>query len=321
MNTQKTYTWSARSKSDRENQIAGIITMRSGNLRYSYEYNWLQLPPELKGCRCSSVACGSDGLVYGYFHNKNSPVAVFDSHGRFQRYYPEQLESEHPHGMFVAKDNSIWLADSGLQIVRHLDTNGNTIMTLGTYRKGSDTGVDSSLTNPYLAYLTVKQMGKPFNRPTGVFQADNGNVYVSDGYCNCAFHIFDKTGILLRSVGAPGRGAGQFNIPYNIWMDKENRIWVADHINDRVQIFRENGDYLSEIDGLLCPTDIWSDKQRVFISELDGRISVFDMSCNLIAQLGFCGSAYKICSITGDQNGCLYLGLLSDYPIVKLSPY
>jgi hypothetical protein len=50
--------------------------------------------------------------------------------------------------------------------------------------------------------------------------------------------MFDPTGALLFYFGETGSGRGQFLMPRNLFIDQEQRLFVADPYNNRVQIFR-----------------------------------------------------------------------------------
>jgi DNA-binding beta-propeller fold protein YncE len=50
--------------------------------------------------------------------------------------------------------------------------------------------------------------------------------------------IFDSEGSFLYSFGKQGQGAGEFWMPAGIHIDKEDRIYVADSYNARIQVFQ-----------------------------------------------------------------------------------
>ena len=79
--------------------------------------------------------------------------------------------------------------------------------------------------------------GGPFNMPTGVAFASNGDVYVSDGYGNRRVHRFSATGELLHSWGMAGDGPGQFALVHFIAIDEHDQVWIADRDNHRIQVF------------------------------------------------------------------------------------
>ena len=68
-----------------------------------------------------------------------------------------------------------------------------------------------------------------------------GHIYVVDAAFN-NFQIFDEEGKLLLWVGNPGSRPGEFYLPSGMYIDREDRIYVTDTFNRRVQVFQ----YLKE---------------------------------------------------------------------------
>src|SRR6202042_2129750 len=64
---------------------------------------------------------------------------------------------------------------------------------------------------------------KPFNHPTDVAVAPDGEIYVSDGYGNGRVHVFEPNGALRLSFGAIGHAAGEFMTPHALLIDRRNR--------------------------------------------------------------------------------------------------
>jgi DNA-binding beta-propeller fold protein YncE len=52
-----------------------------------------------------------------------------------------------------------------------------------------------------------------------------------------AVQIFDRQGRLLLAFGEHGAGRGQFMLPRGIYISAEDKVYVADAYNRRVQIF------------------------------------------------------------------------------------
>ena len=129
--------------------------------------------------------------------------------------------------------------------------------------------------------------GPPFNCPTGVSSSPSGELYVSDGYGNASVHKFSPSGTLLFSWGAPGGDPGQFRLPHFVWADGQERVWVVDRENHRVQIFDNRGGFINEWTDLIRPTDIFIDPEgTVYISELCERISIFTNNGTLLSRWG-----------------------------------
>lgn len=115
----------------------------------------------------------------------------------------------------------------------------------------------------------------PFNMPTKAVLAPSGEIFVSDGYGQSRIHRFSSEGELLCSWGAPGAGPGEFDTPHSIWVDRRDRVLVADRGNNRVQVFDSEGTYLDEWP-MPSPNDIFINKDdRVYAGDgiftLDGE--------------------------------------------------
>ena len=58
--------------------------------------------------------------------------------------------------------------------------------------------------------------------------------------------------------GALGAGAGQFNHPHGVGIDSNDKVFIAETGNNRVQVFTNNGVYitgwgsLGDGDGCVC---------------------------------------------------------------------
>ena len=161
-------------------------------------------------------------------------------------------------------------------------------MTIGTRGYRSDTGVDPTAPGTE-AYKGVTHGGEPFNLPAGIALAPSGEIFVADGYGNCRVHRFSPDGKLLHSWGEPGDGAGQFNIPHGVWIDRHGRVLVADRENDRVQVFTQEGEHITTwptplIGAALLYVD---DEDMVYIPEHNaGLISILTLEGQRLAQWG-----------------------------------
>jgi hypothetical protein len=49
--------------------------------------------------------------------------------------------------------------------------------------------------------------------------------------------IFDRSGSLLLFFGEEGIGPGEFWLPGGIYIDGNDRIWICDSYNGRLQVF------------------------------------------------------------------------------------
>lgn len=76
-----------------------------------------------------------------------------------------------------------------------------------------------------------------FAQPKGVSVDADDHLYVVDANFETV-QIFDAEGRLMLNFGEEGRDPGEFWLPAGIYVDRmNNRIWVADSYNRRVQVF------------------------------------------------------------------------------------
>jgi sugar lactone lactonase YvrE len=186
----------------------------------------------------------------------------------------------------LTPEGHIWATDDYGQVAYKFTKQGELLKTLGNLDQPSETGYRMGL-DIFERLSTIKKSAGPFNLPTGVALSSKGEIFVSDGYGNARVHRFTPEGELLQSWGEPGAGEGQFRLPHNIWIDKKDRIWIADRENHRVQIFDIEGTFIEQWTDLFRPTHVYMDKdENVYISELSRRISIFDIDGKLLARWG-----------------------------------
>ena len=106
--------------------------------------------------------------------------------------------------------------------------------------------------------------------------------------------------MVLQVIGRPGNGPGEFNRAEGICVDSEDKIYVADSCNHRIQIFSADGKFLREfgkagsgLGELSYPYDIKVDKAgNIFVCEFgNSRIQVFDANCRPVEIIGRAGAA------------------------------
>uniref|UniRef100_A0A914PSQ3 peptidylamidoglycolate lyase n=1 Tax=Panagrolaimus davidi TaxID=227884 RepID=A0A914PSQ3_9BILA len=147
-----------------------------------------------------------------------------------------------PHGLFIDEENNYYTTDVGThQVIKWKYSNGQlaAALTLGErFVPGSDT--------------------QHFCKPAGVVVSKkDGSIFVADGYCNNRILHFSKSGEFIAEFGQASSSAGReishlslgyFQLPHDITLDEENeRIYIADRENGRVQIYDFDHKPVSEI--------------------------------------------------------------------------
>ena len=234
-------------------------------LEYEVVEGWAKLPKGWVFTQVAGVAVDSKDRVLVLCRGAH-PIIVFSREGEFIESWGEGIFSN-AHGAYIDVDDNFFCVDNGNHTVRKFARDGELVFKLGTEGKPASSG-------------------KPFNKPTDLAQALNGDLYVSDGYGNSNVHRFTANGEFIQSWGEPGTGPGQFNLPHGIWVDND-KVYVADRQNNRIQIFTLKGEYIEEWTGLGRPCDIYFDRRgRVYIAELIHRVSILNKRGEVLARMG-----------------------------------
>jgi hypothetical protein len=77
-------------------------------------------------------------------------------------------------------------------------------------------------------------------RPKGIGFDSEGHLYVVDAQWGMV-QVFDREGRLLYYFGQRGTGPGDFQLPTGLEIDRQDRIYVVDSFNRRVEVFHYYG--------------------------------------------------------------------------------
>jgi DNA-binding beta-propeller fold protein YncE len=79
---------------------------------------------------------------------------------------------------------------------------------------------------------------------------------------------FDRTGKLLASWGRKGTGPLEFDQPHALAMDSRGRLFVGDRTNNRIQILDQQGRLLDTWYQFSRPSGIWIDAEdRIYVAD------------------------------------------------------
>jgi DNA-binding beta-propeller fold protein YncE len=249
----------------------------SGEYRYRYVREWAHLPrfwtfgdddPSLSPPRSAMQGvCTAEGDTYVVCRGAH-PVLVFDADGGFVSSWGEGRFTPWMHGISVARDGSLWIVDTATHAATRHAPDGALLQTLGRPGMPAPTWY-----------------GGPFNMPTGVAEAPDGTLYVSDGYGNRRVHRFAPDGTLLHSWGEAGDGPGQFALVHFLAVGRDGTLYVCDRENDRVQLFDTDGHFLSQWVGFQRPSDIALGRDAAYVGGADG-VTILDYDGTRRAQFG-----------------------------------
>ncbi len=131
-----------------------------------------------------------------------------------------------PISVSVKSDGTVYVADSGNNVIREIAPDGTITTLAGSKRPGykDGTGRDAR-----------------FNWPTGIAVDPSGNIYVCDSNNNKIRRITPlgvvstiAGGTLPGSANGPGWRAS-FKFPTGIWLDGKGNIYVADSGNNMIR--------------------------------------------------------------------------------------
>lgn len=298
-----------RSNANPKNSLPGYVIYASGAYKYQLDWSWGNLPKEIKCYGICGVACDSKDFVYALTRCERYPIIVLNPEGKIVDVIGQNLKIGRMHGIYITREDTIWITDDITHLAMHFDLSGNLLQTIGKYGVASDSGYDESVSFPE-SLKTIKGAAPPFNRPTKIVQAPNNDLYASDGYRNVAIHHFDSNGYLLKTWGCVGNDPGCFALPHSLVADIWGRIWTCDRENDRVQVFDADGNLLKIFNELLYPIDLCTDGESIFVAEHDGRISIYNLRFDLISQIGYSGSPLRAHGLCCNSIGDLFLAIL-----------
>jgi DNA-binding beta-propeller fold protein YncE len=227
--------------------------------------DFFKLPPDFKWGQVIGIFADSRGHVWT---SSSGRISEWDPQGkRVQSWDARGPDGKWStiHGLFVDHNNFVWTNARESNLTVKFTREGKVVLVIGKF---DQTGGSNDTT----------LMGRPSE--IWVDPVDN-EVFVADGYGNRRIIVFDgSTGKYLRHWGAYGKrpedppaAAGtpgtpgtsgtsgtaargeepvpaapptQFRTPHGIVGSRDGLIYLSDRANNRIQVFRQNGEYMRE---------------------------------------------------------------------------
>jgi sugar lactone lactonase YvrE len=254
-----------------------LIPENAPLLDYVAVANPLTFPEGVTMGPSSDVTFDSKGHLW-VLNRGMVPLMEFDENGKYIRGFGEGMFTR-THGIRFDKDGNIWVTDVGAHIVVKMTPQGETLLTLGTKGKAGEWNEAAGT--------------RLFNEPNDIVFAPNGDFFVTQGHSpgpgkgDPRVLKFDKTGKFIKTWGGKGTEPGKFEVAHGIAMDAKGMLWVTDRENQRIQIFDQDGKYISEVKfkGLPCSLDIG--KQNIFmVNGFAGQLLKLDLDGKVLAAVG-----------------------------------
>jgi len=187
-------------------------------------------------------------------------VLEFDPEGNFVRGWGGPAEGydwpQNEHGLYVDAEGYVWVAGNNAadHMILKFTREGALVLQIG--KPGKSEGSASRT-----------QLGRPANMEVDIAANE---LYVADGYGNKRILVLDaKTGSYKRHWGAYGGTPSDDKMPaYNpsappskqfanavhcVRLSKDGLVYVCDRGNNRIQVFRKDGTFVTEFLGVKVP--------------------------------------------------------------------
>ena len=194
------------------------------------------------------------------------PVLQFDRDGNLLRSWGGKGQGfdwpANEHGIYVDPKGDVWVGGNAAtdHMLLKFTAEGKFLLQIG--KPGASKGSNDP-----------EQLGRPAHMEV---DAPANELYVADGYGNRRVIVFDaSTGAYKRHWGAYGKRPDDTKIPdYNpespqfgmpvhcVRMTRDNLLYVCDRMNNRVQVFKKDGEFV---------------RQFIYDPETKGSGSVWDL--------------------------------------------
>ena len=247
-------------------------TQASGGPRYAVDATWPKpLPNNWLLGQVAGIAVASDDTIW-IVHRPASltddergaaltpkrskcciaapPVLQFDRDGKLLNSWGGKGEGYdwpgNEHGIYVDPKNNVWIGGNGPKdnMLLKFTSDGKFLLQIG--KPGASKGSNDP-----------EQLGRPAHME---LDAAANELYVADGYGNRRVIVFDATsGQYKRHWGAYGKKPDDTKLPdYNsespqfgnpvhcVRLMKDNLVYVCDRNNNRLQVFKKNGEFVRQ---------------------------------------------------------------------------
>ncbi len=189
----------------------------------------------------TAIAVDSSGNVY-VTDKKNKRVQKFDSSGNYLMKFG--LKKADAYGVAVDSSGNVY-AINGDDDIEKFDSSGTRLATWSLSNSPRHIVIDGS-NNLYVTFYgnsTVKKYNPSgtqlssfavTKKPYGIEISSTGTLYIS-AIDNDKIYEYNTSGTLLNTWGSTGTAPGQWKQPRGVAKNSSNVVFIADHLNHRVQ--------------------------------------------------------------------------------------
>jgi DNA-binding beta-propeller fold protein YncE len=179
----------------------------------------------------SGVAVDANDNVY-VLHRGKQPILVFDRGGKLLRSGGGGIIGSTPHFIEVDRHGNVWAVDEAAhRVLKFNQALDKVVLQIGVT---NEPGHDAT----------------HLNLPADIAFTKSGDILIADGYGNNRIAKFSPDGKFLKQWGGGpddrGTADGQFHLPHAVVVDPNDRVYVVDRENLRIQMFDTDGKFLGK---------------------------------------------------------------------------
>ncbi|WP_116770208.1 6-bladed beta-propeller [Maribacter litoralis] len=260
-----------------------------GSHQYKIDLNWGALNPNYYPVNdCHEMVQDSKGRILLLTNHTKNNIIVYDRSGNLL----EAWGTDYPgaHGLTLNVENGedyLYIADNNRHEVIKTTIDGKVVQVF-SYPKESG-----------------KYIGKEQYIPTETTIAENGDVYIADGYGEQYIMRYNAKGKLLQTFGGRGDEDHLFNNAHGICIDtrggKLPELLITARQQNKLKRFTMDGEFIASIDlpgAYICRPVIKG--ENVYLATIwsgdgsdgTGFISILDKNNKLISAPGGCTPVY-----------------------------
>ena len=256
------------------------IVIGHGDFRYKVDLNWGALNRTFFPVKdCHEMVEDSQGRILLLTNHTRNNVLIYDKSGKLL----DSWGTTYPgaHGLTLKNEGGedfLYIADNDRHEVIKTTIEGREVMKLP---------VPSDIYERKEDYI-----------PTETAVADNGDIYVADGYGQQHILHYDAQGRLKNVFGGRGDGSHRFSNAHGICIDgrgKEDSLLITDRMTNQLKRFSMGGQYLETIElpgAFICRPVIKDD--QVYLATIwsgdgspdTGFVSILDRENQLVSAPG-----------------------------------
>jgi len=195
------------------------------------------------------------------------PIVKFDQQGNVVQSFGGGMFIW-PHGLDVDNEGNVWVTESvsekrrpegdprGHQVIK-FSPEGKVLMVLGKPGVAGNGNYE-------------------FNAPSDVAIAENGDIFIADGHSqdtNNRVVKYSNDGKFIKFWGTTGFGPGEFKSLHALDIDSRGRLFVADRGNNRIQIFDQEGNFISQWTQFGKPSGLCFDENdNIYVADSESDI-------------------------------------------------